>query len=132
MRPSLIAGAAAAALVIASCNDGGSDDVEAFCSEYQQVEEELSQLDQSDADAVDAVFDRIDDLDPPDEIEDEFQTVTDFNRTLYAAGQEVDLDDPEAADQLQQEVTERAEELDEVSDKVNDYLLESCGIGATD
>jgi hypothetical protein len=133
MRPSLIAGAAAAALVIAACGGGsGSGDVEAFCSEYKQVEEELAQLDDSDPDAVEAVFDRIDDLDPPDEIKDEFQTMIEFNRTVYAASQEVDLDDPEAADRLRQEFTERAEDLDEVSDKVNDYLLENCDIGASD
>jgi hypothetical protein len=133
MRPSLIAGAVAAALVIAACGGGGgSGDVEAFCSEYKQVEQELAQLDDSDPDAVDAVFDRIDDLDPPDEIKDEFRAMIEFNRTVYTAGQEVDLDDPEAADRLQQEVTERAADLDEVSRKVNDYLLENCDIGASD
>lgn len=133
MRPSLIAGAAAAALVVAACGGGGgSADVEAFCSEYKQVEEELAQLDDSDPDAVEAVFDHIDDLDPPDEIKDEFRTMIEFRRTVYTASQEVDLDDPDAADRLQQEVTERADDLDEVSDKVNDYLLENCGIGASE
>jgi len=135
MRPSLIAGAgaAAAALVIAACGGGsGSGDVEAFCSEYKKVEEELAELDDSDPDAVDAVFDRIDDLDPPDEIKDEFRAMIEFNRTVYAASQDVDLDDPEAADRLQQEFTERAEGLNEASDKVNDYLLENCDVGASD
>ena len=96
MRPSLIAGAAAAgACCVAACGGGGSSgDVEAFCSEYKQVEEELAQLDDSDPDAVEAVFDHIDDLDPPDEIKDEFRTMIEFNRTVYTAGQEVDLDDP--------------------------------------
>ena len=135
MRPSLIAGAGAAvaALMIAACGGGGgSGDVEAFCSEYKQVEEDLAQLDDSDPDAVDAVFDRIDDLDPPDEIKDEFRKMIEFNRTVYAASQEVDLDDPEAADRLQQEFTDRAEDLNEVSEKVNDYLMENCDIGASD
>jgi len=134
MRPSLIAGAgAAAALVIAACGGGsGSGDVEAFCSEYKQVEEQLADLDASDPDAVDAVFDRIADLDPPDEIKDEFQTMIDFNRSVYTASQEVDLDDPEAADQLQQELSRRAEDLNEVSEKVNDYLSENCDVGASD
>jgi hypothetical protein len=135
MRPSLIAGAGAAvaALMIAACGGGGgSGDVEAFCSEYEQVEEDLAQLDDSDPDAVDAVFDRIDDLDPPDEIKDEFRKMIEFNRTVYAASQEVDLDDPEAADRLQQEFTDRAEDLNEVSEKVNDYLMENCDIGASD
>ena len=133
MRPSLIAGAAAAALVVGACGGGGgSGDVEAFCSEYKQVEEELAQLDYSDPDAVEAVLDHIDDLDPPDEIKDEFRTMSEFNRTVYTAGQDVDLDDPDAADRLQQEVTERAADLDEVSRKVNDYLLENCDIGASD
>ncbi len=133
MRPSLIAGAAAAALVIAACG-GGSDagDVEAFCTEYKEVEEQLAQLDDSDPDAVDAVFDRIDDLDPPDDIRDEFREMIEFNRRVYTASQQVDLDDPEAADQLQQELTGRAEDLREVSDKVNDYLMENCDIGASD
>jgi len=133
MRPTLIAGAAAAALVIAACGGGsGSGSVEDFCSEYKQVEEELAQLDDSDPDAVDALFDRIDDLDPPDEIKDEFQTMTEFNRTVYLASQDVDLDDPEAAAQLQEQFTEQAEDLDEVSNKVNDYLSENCDVGASD
>ena len=133
MRPSLIAGAAAAALVVGACGGGGgSGDVEAFCSEYKQVEEELAQLDDSDPDAVEAALDHIDDLDPPDEIKDEFRSKIEFNRTVYTAGQEVDLDDPDAVDRLQQEVTERAADLDEVSRKVNDYLLENCDIGASD
>ena len=102
MRPSLIAGAAAAALVVAACGGGGgSGDVEAFCSEYKKVEEELAQLDDSDPDAVEAVFDHIDGLDPPDEIKDEFRTMIEFSRTVYTAGQDVDLDDPDAADRLQ-------------------------------
>ena len=133
MRPTLIAGAAAAALVIAACGGGsGSGSVEDFCSEYKQVEEELAQLDDSDPDAVDALFDHIDDLDPPDEIKDEFQTMTEFNRTVYLASQDVDLDDPEAAAQLQEQFTEQAEDLDEVSNKVNDYLSENCDVGASD
>jgi hypothetical protein len=133
MRPSLIAGAVAAALVIAACGGGGgSGDVEAFCSEYKQVEEELAQLDDSDPDAVEAVFDRIDDLDPPDEIKDEFRRMTEFNRTVYAASEDIDLNDPDAAAQLQEEFTEQAEELDEVSDEVNDYLSENCDVGASD
>lgn len=133
MRRSLMAGAAAGALLIAACGGGGdSNSVKAFCSEYKKVEADLADLDGSDPDAVDAVFDRIHDLDPPDEIKDEFRTMIEFVRTVYTAGQEVDLDDPDAADRLQQEVTERAADLDEVSRKVNDYLLENCDIGASD
>jgi hypothetical protein len=132
MRPSLIAGAVVAAMTIGACGGGGSGDVEAFCSEYKQVEEELAQLDDKDPDAVDAVFDRIDDLDPPDEIKDEFRRMTEFNRTVYAASEDIDLNDPDAAAQLQEEFTEQAEELDEVSDEVNDYLSENCDVGASD
>jgi hypothetical protein len=127
-----MAGAAAGALVIAACGGSGSNDVEAFCSEYKKVEADLVDLDGSDPGAVDAVFDRIHDLDPPDEIKDEFRTMTDFNRSVYTASQDTDLSDPDAAAQLQQELTDKAEDLNEVSDKVNDYLSEHCGVGASD
>jgi hypothetical protein len=128
-----MAGAAAGALLIAACGGGGdSNSVEAFCSEYKKVEADLADLDGSDPDAVDAVFDRIHDLDPPDEIKDEFRTMTDFNRSVYTASQDIDLSDPDAAAQLQQELTDRAENLNEDSDKVNDYLSEHCGVGASD
>jgi hypothetical protein len=128
-----MAGAAAGALLIAACGGGGdSNSVKAFCSEYKKVEADLADLDGSDPDAVDAVFDRIHDLDPPDEIKDEFRTMTDFNRSVYTASQDIDLSDPDAAAQLQEELTDRAENLNEDSDKVNDYLSEHCGVGASD
>jgi hypothetical protein len=128
-----MAGMAAGALLIAACGGGGdSNSVKAFCSEYKKVEADLADLDGSDPDAVDAVFDRIHDLDPPDEIKDEFQTMTDFNRSVYTASQDIDLSDPDAAAQLQQELTDRAENLNEDSDKVNEYLSEHCGVGASD
>ena len=133
MRRSLMAGAAAGALLIAACGGGGdSDSVKAFCSEYKKVEADLAALDDSDPDAVDAVFDRIHDLDPPDEIKDEFRTMTDFNRSVYTASQDIDLSDPDAAAELQQELTDKAENLNEDSEKVNDYLSEHCGVGASD
>ena len=133
MRRSLMAGAAAGALLIAACGGGGdSNSVKAFCSEYKKVEADLADLDGSDPDAVDAVFDRIHDLDPPDEIKDEVRTMTDFNRSVYTASQDIDLSDPDAAAQLQEELTDRAENLNEDSDKVNDYLSEHCGVGASD
>ena len=58
--------------------------------------------------------------------------MTEFYRTVYLASPDVDLDDPEAAAQLQEQFTEQAEDLDEVSNKVNDYLSENCDVGASD
>ena len=133
MRLSLIAGAAAGALLLSACGGGSSSaSVKSFCSEYKKVEADLAAVDDSDPDAVDAVFDRIQDLKPPDEIKDEFRTMIDFNRSVYTASQDVDLSDPEAAAQLQQELTDKAEDLDAVSGKVNNYLSEHCGVGAND
>jgi len=134
MRRSLMAGAAAGALLIAACGGGGSSEasVRSFCSEYKKVEADLADLDGSDPDAVDAVFDRIHDLDPPDEIKDEFRTMIDFNRSVYTASQDIDLSDPDAAARLQQDLTDKAEDLNDVSDKVNNYLSEHCGVGTSD
>jgi hypothetical protein len=134
LRPSLIAGAVAGAVMLAACGGGGSSsaDVEDFCSEYKEVEDQLAQLDDSDPDAVDALFDHIDDLDPPDEISDDFRAMTEFNRMVYSASQDVDLDDPDAAAEFQERFSEQAEDLDEASGKVNDYLSEHCDIAAAD
>jgi len=134
LRPSLIAGAVAGAVLLAACGGGGSSsaDVEDFCSEYKEVEDQLAQFDDSDPDAVDALFDHIDDLDPPDEISDDFRAMTEFNRMVYSASQDVDLDDPDAAAEFQERFSEQAEDLDEASGKVNDYLSEHCDIAAAD
>jgi outer membrane murein-binding lipoprotein Lpp len=133
LRPSLIAGAVAGAVLLAACGGGSSSaDVEDFCSEYKEVEDQLAQLDDSDPDAVDALFDHIDDLDPPDEISDDFRAMTEFNRMVYSASQDVDLDDPDAAAEFQERFSEQAEDLDEASGKVNDYLSEHCDIAAAD
>jgi hypothetical protein len=71
---------------------------------------------------------RLDDLEPPDEIADEFQAVVDFTKDAAAAAEDVDLTDPDAAAELQEQFEGRQAELEEAGQKVDDFLADKCGI----
>lgn len=119
-----------AATALAACGDDeGSAATESFCEEYTQLEEELSGTDYEDPAAVGDAFDRIAELDPPDEIAEEFRAVIALNQEIYSASDGADLSDPEAASELQEQFSERAAELEEESQKVDDFLTEECGAG---
>jgi len=125
---------AVAALVVAAalpaCG-GGDDDsaTESFCEEYRALEDELADVDIDDPEAATEAFDRLADLDPPDEIADEFRAVVELNQEVFSAGEGVDLSDPEAAAELQEQFSDRLAELEDESQAVEGFLTEECGVG---
>ena len=88
---------------------------------------DLSGTDYEDPAAVGDAFDRIAELDPPDEIAEEFRAVIALNQE-FSAGEGADLSDQQAASELQEQFSESAAELEEESQKVDDFLTEECGV----
>jgi protein subunit release factor A len=126
----IAAAAVVVAALLAACGGDGDDGAaEQFCDEYTAVEDELADVDFEDPEALTDAIDRLSELDPPDEIADEFRAVIELNQEIYSASDEVDVSDPEAAAQLQEEFAERAEALEEESEELDDFLTEECGVG---
>ncbi|HEX6570202.1 MAG TPA: hypothetical protein VF015_13600 [Acidimicrobiales bacterium] len=131
MRRTLIGLAAAGLLVVTGCSDsdsgggesasgGGSTDD--FCADFQALEDRFAD-DPEAANDMEQVVGALDDLDPPDEIADDFRDVLD------AYGQFVDVnpDDPDAVEQAQAV----SEDVAAAEDRVDTFLQDECGIGAT-
>ena len=126
----IAAAAVVVAALLAACGGDGDDGAtEQFCDEYTAVEDELADVDFEDPEALTDAIDRLSELDPPDEIADEFRAVIELNQEIYSASDEIDVSDPDAAAQLQEEFAERAEALEEESEKLDDFLTEECGVG---
>jgi hypothetical protein len=126
----VVAAALVAAAALPACG-GGDDDsaTESFCEDYRALEDDLADVDIDDPEAATEAFDRLAELDPPGEIADEFQAVVQLNQEIYAAGEGVDPSDPEAAAELQEQLSDRAAELEEESQAVEGFLTEECGVG---
>ena len=119
-----------AAAALPACGGGDDDSAsESFCEEYRALEDELAGVDIEDPEAATEAFDRLAELDPPDEIADEFRAVVQLNQEIFSAGEGVDLSDPEAAAELQEQFSDRAAELEEESQAVEGFLTEECGVG---
>jgi electron transfer flavoprotein alpha/beta subunit len=67
-----------------------------------------------------AVVDALDELDPPDEIADDYTTVIDVGRRLA----DLDPNDPAAVEEAQQ----LSEEAAAAQGRVSDFLSTECGI----
>jgi hypothetical protein len=118
---------AAAALPACGGDDGSA--TEQFCEDYRSLEDDLADVDIDDPEAAADLFDRLAELEPPEEIADEFRAVVELNQEVFSAGEDVDLRDQEAAAELQQQLSDRAAELDEESQAVEGFLSEECGVG---
>ena len=125
----LAVAALVAAAALPACGGDDASATEQFCEDYRSLEDDLADVDIDDPEAATDLFDRLADLDPPDEIADEFRAVVELNQEVYSAGEDVDLLDPEAAAELQQQISDRAAELDEESRAVEGFLSEECGVG---
>lgn len=114
--------AAVPALLVtaAACgdSDGGGGDTASFCDRFQELDERYSGIDDpTDEDFTDAI-DEIAELDPPAEIEDDWNTMIEAFRSFA----DIDVSDPEALADVDFTEAEAA------SDRVDSYLSEECGI----
>jgi hypothetical protein len=123
-----VAAVVALALVVTSCGRGGDSATKAFCDDYRQVADDLEGVAQNDADAMDEGLRKLDAMDPPEEIKDEFEQIVELVRESNEMSKSVDMQDPEQVSQAQQVFADREEELAAASAKVGDFLSENCGI----
>jgi hypothetical protein len=124
----VIAGLVAAVALPACGGDDGSS-TEQFCEDYRSLADEVADVDMDDPEAAADLFDRLAELDPPDEIADEFQAVVELNQEVLSASEGVDLTDQEAAAELQEQLSDQVAELDEEGQAVDGFLAEECGVG---
>lgn len=124
MRRTLIGLVAAGALVVAGgCSDADDDDSASsdggsggFCATFEQLVADASS---DDADP-EAARETLTNLEPPSEIEQEW----DQYLPVVLRAEEVDMNDPEAVAEFQQEQSDVAS----AGQAVNQYLAEDCGI----
>jgi hypothetical protein len=130
VRRALTGGAVVAALVLvlSGCGRGGDSATEAFCDDYRQVTDDLEGVAPANADAADEGLRKLDALDPPEEIKDEFEQIVELVRKANDMAKNVDLNDPAQVSQAQQAFADQEEELAAASAKVGDFLSENCGI----
>jgi hypothetical protein len=119
---------AALVLVLSGCGRGGDSATEAFCDDYRQVTDDLEGVAPANADAADEGLRKLDALDPPEEIKDEFEQIVELVRKANDMAKNVDLNDPEQVSRAQQAFADQEEELAAASAKVGDFLSENCGI----
>ena len=129
MRRTLIGLAAAGLLAVTGCSDSdnesggeaasGGGSAADFCDDFQALDDRFNEDPEAAADA-EQVLDGLESLDPPAEIEDAYQTVIDASRRTN----ELDLEDPEAVEEMQQ----LSQDAAEAEAEVTTFLQDECGI----
>jgi hypothetical protein len=135
MRRTLIALAVTGSLVlIAGCGDGDGNggSAAAFCSDFQKLQDDMANVDTNDQEAIDEGFRRLEELDPPEEIADEYRQIVELAKDANDAAQDIDLGNAEDVAKTQQEFAQREQELEAASQKVDDFLTNECGIDAAE
>jgi hypothetical protein len=118
----LVAGVAVAALLMAAGCGGDDDDsrsgdsIEEFCDGFNEVNERFSEIDVTDPDALENALDMLRDLDPPEEIVDEYQTVLNGFQRLS----EIDITDQNEVAEVQEELPDAEEAFNTVGQFVED------------
>ena len=124
MRRTIISLALAGVLAAAGCSDSdvggeaaGQPSGDDFCADFEELDERFS----ADPDATsDDVVEALADLEPPDEIADDFEVVVDSVRALA----ELDPADPEDAAEAQT----LSEEAADAQDRLTEYLETECEV----
>src|SRR5690606_37612932 len=118
----LLAGLAvpALALALAACGDDdeSSASSEPFCDAARELEERFSNIDPSTPEEFEEAIAAINELDPPAEIADDWETMMNAFESLT----DIDLTDPNAFDESAFSDAEAA------SERVGEYMEEECGI----
>jgi hypothetical protein len=118
----LVAGVAVVGLLMAAGCGGDDDDstssesIEDFCDGFNEVNERFSNLDVTDPDALDDALGMLRDLDPPEEIADEYQTVLDGFQRLS----EIDITDQDEVAEVQEDLPDAEEAFNTVGQFVED------------
>jgi hypothetical protein len=125
-----------APLACSSGDDEGADP-QAFCDQLESVTEDVQAAGRDDVGEDDPeeavrflrqVADRLAEAEPPDAIDDAYDTYVDAADDLASALEGVDASDEEAATQaLTEFARDHVEDLD-AGEAVSDYLDEECGV----
>lgn len=107
-----------AVAVLAACGGDDADD-QAFCDDLTDVNSQLAAVDPADADRLDEMVATLENLDPPDEIEDAYNNVADLYTEI--AEDDIPLSDPDLA-------TDFANLQTDIQ-TIDDYTIEHCGTG---
>ncbi len=120
-----VAGVAVGALLMAAgCgdDDGGgasSEATEEFCEGFNRINERFSDINPvTDPEALEEALDMLRDLEPPEEIADDYETVLDG----FEALSEIDLTDQDAVNEVQ----ENLPDAEEAFNTVGDFVEEEC------
>jgi hypothetical protein len=118
----LVAGVAVAGLLMAAGCGGDDDDstssesIQQFCDGFNEVNERFSDIDVTDAGALENALDMLRDLDPPQAIADEYQTVLDGFQRLS----EIDITDQNEVAEVQEDLPDAEEAFNTVGQFVED------------
>ena len=121
MRRFVVGAAVAALLIAAGCgddDDGGgasSQATEEFCQGFNRINEQFSDINPvTNPDALREALDMLRDLDPPEEIADEYETVLEgFDRLS-----KIDVTDQDAVNEVRDELPEAEDAFNTVGDFV--------------
>jgi hypothetical protein len=117
-----VAGVAVVGLLMAAGCGGDDDDstssesIEEFCDGFNEVNEQFSNIDVTDPDALEEALDMLRDLDPPEEIADEYQTVLNGFQRLS----EIDITDQNEVAEVQEDLPDAEEAFNTVGQFVED------------
>lgn len=125
MRRFVVGAAVAALLIAAGCgddDDGGgasSQATEEFCQGFNRINEQFSDINPvTNPEALREALDMLRDLDPPEEIADEYETVLEgFDRLS-----KIDVTDQDAVNEVRDELPE----AEDAFNTVGDFVEEEC------
>jgi hypothetical protein len=118
----LVAGVAVVGLLMAAGCGGDDDDgtssesIEEFCDGFNEVNERFSNIDVTDPGELENALDMLRDLDPPEQIADEYQTVLDGFQRLS----EIDITDQNEVAEVQEDLPDAEEAFNTVGQFVED------------
>jgi hypothetical protein len=107
---------ATVALLLTACSDGGTE-ARDFCDDLSNVRGQLATLGQGDPAAFADVVDRLETIDPPDEIADSYRAVLEVYTAIADDG-EATLTDPEFG-------TRFADVRADI-DRIDEYISDTC------
>jgi hypothetical protein len=116
-----VAGVAVVGLLMAA-GCGGDDDstsseaIDEFCDGFNEVNEQFSNINVTDPGALDDALDMLRDLDPPEQIADEYEKVLEGFEKLS----EIDITDRNAVAEVQEDLPDAEEAFNTVGEFVED------------